>query len=110
MSDRIPVHQIENNGASFQDNRDLRGQLEASLKVVPPKVKTWEEIRDAVSALRADARAFYAAHKNPLADDYSDAVAGLCDALAHAEVEFASEVPTSTNPAEYYRAGGHGSI
>ncbi len=63
----------------------------ASLTATKPPVKSWTEIHRAMLQLKADADAYQAANRNPLADGYSDAVAGLCDALSDASVEFESE-------------------
>jgi hypothetical protein len=82
--------------------------LEASLKVVPAKVKSFHEIHQAMLALKADCEAFHRAnHKTNYA---SDAVSGLCDLLSDHSLEFEAEIPTASPPAEYSRAGGHGSV
>ncbi len=81
----------------------------ASLTATKPPVKSWTELHRAMLQLKADADAYQAANRNPLADGYSDAVAGLCDALSDASVEFEEEVPTSKGAPEY-RPGGWGEV
>ena len=80
------------------------------LNAAMPEPKSFTEIHRAMLQLKADAQAYQAANRNPLADGYSDAIAGLCDTLADASGEFENEIPKSGNPGEHYRPGGHGSV
>jgi hypothetical protein len=102
---KIPVHQLSDNAASVE-TLQTRALLKGSLEIVPPKVKTFEEIRAAMLALQHDCTDFHNAHAG--SNFASDAVSGLCDLLSDHDAEFEAEIPTSSPPAEYRRAGGHG--